>query len=132
MIHALSRWVASRLPSWTGPRIGRLRHHAPRPLRVPASYLETLPPENPPVITVVTPSFEQGQFIERTIYSVLSQRYPRLEYVVEDGGSSDSTPDVLRRLDPLLTRWASEPDDGQTGAINRGFDGTNGEIMAWV
>jgi glycosyltransferase involved in cell wall biosynthesis len=124
--------VVSRLPLWTGPRIGRLRHHAPKPLRVPASYLETRPPENAPTITVVTPSFQQGRYLERTIYSVVSQRYPRLEYVVQDGGSSDETVEILRRYDPLLTRWVSEPDSGQTDAINRGFAGTSGEIMAWV
>jgi glycosyltransferase involved in cell wall biosynthesis len=124
--------VASRLPWWTGPRIGRLRHHAPKPLRVPASYLEAQSPEPAPMITIVTPSFQQGRFLERTIYSVVSQRYPRLEYVVQDGGSSDETVDVLRRFDPFLTRWVSEPDGGQTDAINRGFVGTSGEVMAWV
>ena len=124
--------LASRLPLWTGPRIGRLRHHTPKPLRVPASYLETRPPENAPTITIVTPSFQQGRFLERTIYSILGQQYPRLEYVVQDGGSSDRTVDVLRRFEPYLTRCVSEPDDGQTDAINRGFSGTTGEIMAWV
>ena len=84
------------------------------------------------MITIVTPSFQQGRFLERTIYSILSQQYPRLEYVVQDGGSTDGTVDVLQRFEPLLTRWVSEPDDGQTDAINRGFRGTTGELMAWV
>jgi GT2 family glycosyltransferase len=132
MIHRISREVVSRLPSWTGPRIGRLQHHAPKPLRIPASYLRAQPPERAPTITVVTPSFQQGRFLERTIYSILSQEYPRLEYVVQDGASSDRTVDVLHRFGPYLTRWASEPDKGQTDAINRGFHGTTGEIMAWV
>ena len=132
MIHRLLGELASRLPSWTRPRIGRLRQHAPKPLRVPASYLETRPPEQAPTITIVTPSFQQGRFLDRTIYSVVSQQYPRLEYVVQDGGSSDRTLDVLRRFDPLLTRWASEEDNGQADAINRGFRGTTGELMAWV
>lgn len=132
VIHRVSRGLASRLPSWTGPRIGRLRQHAPKPLRVPASYLQIRPPEPAPTITIVTPSFQQGRFLERTIYSVVSQHYPRLEYVVQDGASSDRTVDVLQRFAPLLTRWASEADDGQTDAINRGFRGTTGEVMAWV
>ena len=132
MIHRFLSELVSRLPSWTGPRIGRLRQHAPKPLRVPASYLRTRPPEPAPTVTIVTPSFQQGRFLERTIYSVLNQRYLQLEYVVQDGGSSDRTLDVLQRLDPLLTRWVSEADNGQADAINRGFQGTTGEIMAWV
>jgi glycosyltransferase involved in cell wall biosynthesis len=132
VIHRILGELASRLPSWTGPRIGRLRQHPPKPLRVPASYLETRPPEPAPTVTIVTPSFQQGRFLERTIYSVVSQGYPRLEYVVQDGGSSDRTLDVLQRFDPLLTRWASEADNGQADAINRGFRGTTGELMAWV
>jgi glycosyltransferase involved in cell wall biosynthesis len=132
LIHKLLSEVAVRLPLWPGPRIGRLRHHAPKPLRVPAEYLEARPPEPAPTISVVTPSFEQGRFLERTIYSVVGQRYPRLEYVVQDGGSSDRTLDVLQRFDPLVTRWVSEADDGQADAINRGFRDTTGELMAWV
>jgi glycosyltransferase involved in cell wall biosynthesis len=132
VIHKVAMELVSRLPLWTGPRIGRLRHHRPKPLRVPASYLETRAPEDAPAITVVTPSFGQGRFLERTLYSVVSQRYPRLEYVVQDGGSSDETVEILRRYDGSLTRWVSEPDDGQTDAVNRGFSGTTGEIMAWI
>jgi len=99
---------------------------------VPASYASTRPPEPAPAITIVTPSFQQGRFLERTIYSIVSQQYPRLEYIVQDGGSSDGTLDVLHRFDSLLTRWASERDDGQADAINRGFHGSTGEVMAWV
>jgi glycosyltransferase involved in cell wall biosynthesis len=124
--------IASRLPSWTRPRIGRLRHYEPRPLLVPARYLETRPPKPAPTITIVTPSYQQGRFLDRTIYSVVNQRYPRLEYVVQDGGSSDQTLDVLRRFERGLTRWVSEADDGQADAINRGFRETTGDVMAWL
>jgi GT2 family glycosyltransferase len=124
--------MLARLPWWTKPRLGMLRHHEPKPLRVPAGYLETRAPAQAPSISIVTPSFEQGRFLDRTIYSVVSQHYPRLEYVVQDGGSSDLTVQVLRRFDSLLTRWASEADAGQGEAINRGFDGTTGELMAWL
>jgi glycosyltransferase involved in cell wall biosynthesis len=84
------------------------------------------------VISIVTPSYQQGRFLDRTIHSVVNQRYPALEYVVQDGGSSDQTLDVLRSFDRLLTRWVSESDNGQADAINRGFRGTTGEIMAWL
>ncbi len=83
-------------------------------------------------MTVVTPSFQQGQFLERTLLSVLDQGYPALEYVVQDGGSTDETLDVLRRHSDALARWESVPDGGQANAINRGFAGTEGEIMAFL
>ena len=98
---SFSMKVAARLPWWMKPRIGRLHHHGPRPLQVPARYLRTRAPEQAPTITIVTPSYQQGRFLDRTIYSVVSQRYPALEYVVQDGGSSDQTLEVLRRFDPL-------------------------------
>ena len=77
-------------------------------------------------------STQRGRFLDRTIYSVVTQNYPSLEYVVQDGGSTDNTVDVLRRFDRLLTAWTSEQDAGQADAINRGFARTNGEIMAWL
>jgi glycosyltransferase involved in cell wall biosynthesis len=129
-----SLWIriATRLPSWLKPRIGLLRQHEPRPLRVPARYLRTRAPEPAPAISIVTPSYQQGRFLDRTIYSVVSQQYPRLEYVVRDGGSSDGTLDVLRQFDHALTSSVSEPDGGQADAINRGFLETTGDVMAWL
>jgi GT2 family glycosyltransferase len=121
-----------RLRALTTPHLGRLRHFAPKPLQVPNRYFATDPPEPGPTISIVTPSFGQGQFLERTLYSVVSQNYPALEYVVQDGGSTDETIDVLRRYETWLSRWASEPDDGQGDAINRGFGHTTGEIMAYL
>jgi glycosyltransferase involved in cell wall biosynthesis len=85
-----------------------------------------------PKLTVVTPSFNQGQFIERTIRSVLDQDYPNLEYVVVDGGSTDETVDVIRRYEDRLNWWVSEPDQGQTEAINKGIERTSGEIFAYL
>ena len=99
---------------------------------MPAHYTRTAAPANALKISIVTPSFEQGRFLDRTIYSVVTQNYPSLEYVVQDGGSTDNTVDVLRRFDRLLTAWTSEQDAGQADAINRGFARTNGEIMAWL
>lgn len=88
--------------------------------------------ESWPRITVVTPSFNQGQYIEETIRSVLLQNYPNLEYIIIDGGSTDNTVDVIRKYEPWLTYWVSEPDRGQTHAINKGWYRSTGEILAWL
>jgi len=114
------------------PRIGVLRHYPPRPLRIPARYVKTEPPAPAPTISIVTPSFAQGRFLERTLNSILGQHYPALEYFVQDGGSTDKTLEILRRYDGQLSGWASEPDAGQADAINRGFRHSTGEIMAWL
>ncbi|MCW3033826.1 MAG: glycosyltransferase involved in cell wall bioproteinis, partial [Solirubrobacterales bacterium] len=114
------------------PRLGILRHHPPVPLQVPRSYFSIDPPRPAPRISIVTPSYEQGHFLERTLYSVVNQHYPALEYIVQDGGSSDGTTAVLRRFEGALTHWVSERDGGQGDAINRGFAHTSGEIMAYL
>lgn len=132
--HQLGRGAGAwaRIRAWVRPRLGVLRHYRPRELRVPVSYLKTRPPRPAPTISIVTPSFQQGRFLARTIHSVLSQGYPALEYVVQDGGSTDETLDVLARFDGGVGSCVSEPDAGQADAINRGFARTSGEIMAWL
>ena len=85
-----------------------------------------------PVISVVTPSYNQGRFLEETICSVLTQGYPSVEYVVIDGASSDDSVEIIRRYADRLTYWVSETDKGQYDAINKGFARTTGEIMAWL
>jgi glycosyltransferase involved in cell wall biosynthesis len=124
--------AVARVRSWTKPRIGRLRHYEPKPLVLPRSYFSVQPPHDTPVISIVTPSLGQGRFIERTISSVVAQRYPALEYHVQDGGSRDGTLAILARFDDSLTSWLVEPDAGQADAINRGFRRAGGEIMAWL
>lgn len=85
-----------------------------------------------PRITIVTPSYNQGEFIESTIRSVLLQGYPNLEYIVVDGGSTDDTLSILRKYDQWITSWVSESDRGQSHAINKGFAKATGEIFGWL
>lgn len=126
------RSFATVVRHWASPRLGILRHHSPEQMRLPTNYLRVDPPRNAPTISIVTPSYEQGRYLARTVYSVLSQNYPRLEYRVQDGGSSDETREVLEQLDGSPIDWACEPDEGQADAINRGFAQTSGEIMAYL
>jgi FkbM family methyltransferase len=114
------------------PRLGNLNQHAPRPLQLPEPHARRCAAPACPRISIVTPSFNQAAFIERTILSVLNQGYPNLEYVVQDGASRDGTVEILKRHASQLAAWDSSPDSGQTQAINRGFAKTGGDIMAWL
>ena len=83
-------------------------------------------------ISIVTPSYNQGQFLEETILSVLNQNYPNLEYIVIDGGSTDQTVEVIRRYEDRLAYWISEKDRGQVHAINKGLAQSTGDIFAFI
>lgn len=118
-----------RLRRLRTPRLGVLRQYPPRPLQ--------LEPAAPGVgaatrISIVTPSYNHGRFLERTLRSVLAQDCPGLEYVVQDGGSLDGTVDVLERHADRLAFWESVEDGGQADALNRGFRRTSGDIMAFL
>ncbi len=85
-----------------------------------------------PRITVVTPSFNQGEFLEQTILSVLGQRYENLQYIVMDGGSTDKSPEIIGKYSGCLDFWTSSKDGGQADAINKGFARATGEIFCWL
>lgn len=126
------RHAPARLREKFAVRLGVFYQYPPRPLgryRV----ADTPPPADPaPKISIVTPSYNQGGYIGQTIVSVLGQYYPNLEYIVQDGGSTDHTLDIIQPFASRLTHWESKPDKGQTDAINKGFARTSGDIMAWL
>jgi glycosyltransferase involved in cell wall biosynthesis len=84
-----------------------------------------------PKISIITPSYNQAEYLERTILSVINQNYSNLEYIIIDGGSSDESIDIIKKYEKHISYWVSEMDNGQTDAINKGFRIANGEIIAW-
>lgn len=89
-------------------------------------------PVNFPKITIVTPSYNQGKYLEDTILSVLSQGYPNLEYIIIDGGSTDESVEIIKKYEKQLAYWVSEKDEGLYHGLQKGFDKSTGEIMAWL
>jgi glycosyltransferase involved in cell wall biosynthesis len=85
-----------------------------------------------PLVSIITPSFNQSRYIEATIRSVLQQDYPSIEYIIVDGGSDDGSVDIIKRHADKLAWWVSEQDRGQTDALNKGFSHAKGEILAWI
>ena len=87
---------------------------------------------NWPRITIITPSFNQGEFIEDTILSIINQHYPNLEYFIVDGGSRDNSVEIIKKYEEHIDWWVSEPDQGQSHAINKGLKRASGELINWI
>ena len=133
----LNEWWFKRVVEKYWMQIGVLRQYEPRPIRWDKFPKPRLPLDRLPQIAIVTPSYGQPAFIESTMLSVLNQKYPRLLYVVQDGGSPEPTPQIISRYGGQLTAWESEKDGGQSDAVRRGFARLAGrlqadDVMAWL
>ncbi len=85
-----------------------------------------------PKISIITPSYNQADYLEETILSIIQQGYPNLEYIIIDGGSTDGSIDIIKKYEAQISYWVSETDEGQYDAVQKGFDKSTGEIMAWI
>ncbi|MBC2714668.1 MAG: glycosyltransferase [Desulfobacteraceae bacterium] len=136
-IHSLrKRRFKELIKLWLQPRLGVLYHYPPRPVKIPEKYYKeqkkSIPAGGLPLISIVTPSYNQAGFIERTIKSVFQQQYPKLEYLIQDGGSDDGTVDILKKYEDRLKRWESTKDEGQSDALNQCFSHAFGNVMAYL
>lgn len=85
-----------------------------------------------PKISVITPSYNQGAYLEQTIRSVISQNYPNVEFIIIDGGSTDNSVEIIRKYAGQISYWCSEPDEGQSDALAKGFEKATGDILCWI
>src|SRR5215212_2689652 len=85
-----------------------------------------------PKVSIITPSFNQGQFLEASMLSVLEQDYPNIEYIIVDGGSKDESVEIIKKYQEHFVWWVSEKDKGHADALNKGFSHATGDILAWL
>jgi len=124
--------IRGRIRHWLQPRLGVFYQYPPRRFNIPEHYGSVAGLQGSPTISIVTPSFNQADFLELTIKSVVEQNYPALEYIIQDGGSEDGTVAVLKKYSHYFSHWESTGDKGQAHAINLGFRHATGEIMAYL
>lgn len=127
--YARSRAHVRRL--WLRPPMWTFEQHPPHPLNLGSQFCPATLPQKIPAIAIVTPSLNHGRFLRATIDSVIGQNYPALFYHVQDGGSNDDSVEILKSYGDRIS-WRSEPDKGQSAAINTGFARSAGEIMAYL
>lgn len=127
VLRIISR-IKRRLPR---PRLGVLYQYDPKILTL-RKHQKTKTLKNPPTISIVTPSYNQCDFLDKTIASLVEQQYPKLEYIVQDGASTDNSVEVIKKYAPFIKHWESIKDNGQSHAINLGFRHATGEIMAYL
>lgn len=132
LLFRIKKYLQLRYQLFMTPKLGKLIQYHPRQWAIPDKYKKKIVHKKLPVISIVTPSFNQGIFLERTIKSIVEQQYPKLEYILQDGGSTDNTPEVIQRYKSSLKHWESIEDSGQSNAINLGIRHTTGEIMAYL
>jgi glycosyltransferase involved in cell wall biosynthesis len=120
--------IKKRILIFIHPKLGQLTLYEPIPLKTPKKYIK----KSMPKISIVTPSYQHRLFIERTIKSILEQNYSPMEYIIQDGGSMDGTLEILKNYSSSLTYWESKKDNGQSQAINLGFQHSTGDIMAYL
>ena len=130
-LQRLVRYLIKKKKEITGTRLGKLRQHPPESF---VFHIRSTPKMQGliPTVSVVTPAYNQADFLPQTIDSVLGQGYPGLQYVVQDGGSKDGSPELIRSHESRLHAWESIADRGQAHALNLGFRKTSGEIMGWL
>lgn len=128
---AYSRSRAHLRRLWLRPPMWTFEQHPPRPLSLGSQPCPAILPQQIPAIAIVTPSLNHGRFLRATIDSVIGQNYPDLFYHVQDGGSDDDSVETLKSYGDRIS-WLSEPDKGQSAAINTGFAGRAGDIMAYL
>lgn len=132
ILRNLGAKIAKKLVKSHWMKLGVLRQYDPREMRCEKFPKPIQSDSALPSIAIVTPSFMQGHFLERTMQSVISQEYPKLFYVVQDGGSRDDSVEVIKRHAAKLAAWESTPDHGQADAVKRGFQKCEADIMAWL
>jgi glycosyltransferase involved in cell wall biosynthesis len=112
-----------------------IRHgqqYPPKKLQPPLIGENFKPPPDPPLISIVIPSFNQAKYLETCIKSILNQNFSNLELIIVDADSSDGSKEIIKKYESKLHWWCSEPDSGQTNGLNKGFQHATGEIMAWL